>query len=84
MAIKIISREFDPHLAAEKVVLENSLGVKHHLTIHIGDHEGCTECGRPANKKTGVVDVEAVIQAAIGEWAAHEKKLLKHMRTRKK
>jgi hypothetical protein len=84
MAIKVISRTFDPHLAAEIVVLENSLGVRHHLTVHIGDHEGCSECGRPANKKAGVVDVEKVIEGAIVEWTAHEKKLLKHARTRKK
>lgn len=84
MAIKEISRRFDHELAAEIVVLENSFGGRHVLTVHIADHEACPACGRPANQKAGVVDVEATIQAAIKEWASHERKLLKHMRRRKK
>lgn len=84
MAIKEISRRFDPHLAAEIVELENSFGARHVLTIHIADHEACTACGRPANQKAGVTDVDATIKAAVKEWASHERKLLKHARRRKK
>lgn len=84
MSVKIIERHFDPHLAAELVTLENSLGVRHVLTVHIADHEACPACGRPAKKKGGVPDVEQTIKDAIAEWEAHEAKLRAHLRRRPK
>ena len=85
MSVKIISREFDPHHAAEIVMLENSLGVRHVLTIHIGEFEGCPACGRMhKGKRPGAPDVDATIAAAVKEFEAHEKKLRAHMRKRKK
>lgn len=83
MAVKITSRNFDPHLAAYRVELENSLGVKHVMTIHIGDHEACPACGHALKRKNGAVDVDATIDAAKKEFEAHEKKLLAHMRKSK-
>jgi hypothetical protein len=80
MAVKVTARHFDPHLAAHRVELENSLGVKHVMTIHIGDHEACPTCGHALNRKNGVVDVDATIAAAKKEFEAHERKLLVHMR----
>jgi hypothetical protein len=83
--MKIISKVFDPHQAAEIVTLENSLGVRHVLTIHIGEHETCPGCGRLyQGKRPGTPDVEGAIAAAVKEFAAHEKKLLAHQRKRKK
>lgn len=84
MSVRIKARRFDPHLAAEIVTIENSLGVTHEMTIHVTDHETCPACGRPANKKNGTLDVEKTIQEGIAEFEAHEKKLLAHQRKRKK
>lgn len=83
MAVKEISRHFDPHVAAEIVTLENALGVRHILTVHITGHESCPACGHLLHKP-GVVDVDAVIRQAVVEFEAHEKKLTKHLRKRTK
>lgn len=85
MAIKEISRVFDPHQAAEIVTLENSLGVRHVLTIHIADHEACPGCGHQLRTTAaGEVDVEATVAAAVKEFEAHERKLKAHVKRRKK
>lgn len=84
MAVHILERRFDPHLAAEVVTLENSFGVRHVLTIHIAEHEACPACGRLyQDRRPGTPDVEAAVRAAIAECEAHEKKLRAHARQRK-
>lgn len=83
MAIKEISRRFDPHIAAEVVTFENSLGVRHVATIHVAGHENCPTCSRPL-QKPGTPDVGGAIEQIKADLAKHEKLLTRHMRKRRR
>jgi len=81
--VKEVSRTLDPHLAAEIVVLEDGLGRRHHLTIHIAASEKCPACGRVLHKTVkGVSRPEAVISAVKKEMEASENAMRAHAKKR--
>ena len=83
MSVTEKSRRFDPHLAAEIVVLTDSFGREHHLTIHIAQHEKCAACGHLLHANgMGVTDVEKVIEQAKIEFGEQEQFLRTYAKTR--
>lgn len=84
MAIKERGRSFDAKTGIETVVLEDSQGRQHHLTIHVTPHEFCKACGRPMEgTPKGFEHVELVIERAKKAMKESERRMRLYQKQRK-